>query len=58
MKYFVQFSGNKVFIDMFDENGDFVATYATRVLPEGDTAKQKVIDTFRYISYKKELGEF
>lgn len=58
MKYFVNFFGNTLFIDMYDENGDFVTTYRKQVLPEGDTAKMKVIETFKYIAYLKELGEF
>lgn len=58
MKYFVQFSGNNVFIDIFDGNGNFVGTYKQQVLPEGKTAREKVIDTFKYIAYWKELGEF
>lgn len=58
MNYRVQFFGDKLFIDMFNKNGDFIATYKTIILPSGETAKQKVIDTFKYIAYQKELGEF
>lgn len=58
MSYMVQFFGNKLFIDMFNKNGDFIATYKTVRLPEGNTARENVIETFRYIAYKKELGEF
>ena len=58
MSYMVQFFGNKLFIDMFNKNGDFIATYKTIVLPSGETAKMKVIETFKYIAYRKELGEF
>ena len=58
MEYRVQFYGDTLYIDMFNVHGDFVATYKQTVLPEGDTAKMKVIETFKYIAYKKELGEF
>ena len=58
MKYFVNFFEKNIFIDIYNKNGDFVTTYKTARLPEGDTARENVIDTFRYIAYKKELGEF
>ena len=58
MNFRVQFFGDKLFIDVFDGNGDFVATYKTVRLPEGETAKMKVIETFKYIAHKKDLREF
>lgn len=58
MEYRVQFYGDTLYIDMFNVHGDFIATYKAVHLPEGETAKKKTIDTFKYIAYQKELGEF
>lgn len=56
MNYRVQFFANTLFVDVFDENGDFAGTYLSVKLPEGETAKKKMIDAFRYIANRKDMG--